>query len=171
MSLVDLSIIPMDSIQRIEITKGNNSVLYGNNSSAGTVNIITDTLPDQKDSLFSKFTVGSFGKFEGALSGTKTAGIYSVTGNTNFISTDGFRRNNALSQKNGSIEFKGITDNLSYHFNVLSHNQFLELPGNRLTSAYYDDPRGTLTPTNFNQRNGWKAFYKLSYSSTIIMRL
>ena len=30
MSLVDLSIIPMDSIQRIEITKGNNSVLYGN---------------------------------------------------------------------------------------------------------------------------------------------
>ena len=36
MSLVDLSIIPMDSIQRIEITKGNNSVLYGNNSSAGS---------------------------------------------------------------------------------------------------------------------------------------
>ena len=54
---------------------------------------------------------------------------------------------------------------MSYHINVLSHNQFLELPGNRLTSAYYDDPRGTLTPTNFNQRNGWKAFYGLSYSS------
>ena len=96
MSLVDLSIIPMDSIQRIEITKGNNSVLYGNNSSAGTINIITDTLPGQEDSLFTKFTVGSYGKFEGALSGTKTADIYSITGNTNFISTDGFRRNNAL---------------------------------------------------------------------------
>ena len=60
MSLVDLSIIPVDSIQKIEITKGNNSVLYGNNSSAGTINIITDTLPGQKDSLFTKFTVGSF---------------------------------------------------------------------------------------------------------------
>ena len=72
MSLVDLSIIPMNSIQRIEITKGNNSVLYGNNSTAGTVNIITDTLPGQKDSLFTKFTVGSYGKFEGALSATKT---------------------------------------------------------------------------------------------------
>ncbi len=167
MSLVDLSIIPMDSIQRIEITKGNNSVLYGNNSSAGTVNIITDTLPDQKDSLFAKFTAGSFGKFEGALSGTKTAGIYSITGNTNFISTDGFRRNNALSQKNGSIEFKGITDTLSYHINVLSHNQFLELPGNRLTTAYWEDPRGndTFSATHFNQRNGWKAFYGLSYSA------
>ncbi len=168
MSLVDLSIIPMDSIQRIEITKGNNSVLYGNNSSAGTVNIITDTLPNQKDSLFSKFTAGSFGKFEGALSGTKTAGIYSITGNTNFISTDGFRRNNALSQKNGSIEFKGITDFFSYHINVLSHNQFLELPGNRLTTAYWEDPRGndTFSATHFNQRNGWKAFYGLSYSAT-----
>ena len=48
MSLVDLSIIPIDSIQKIEITKGNNSVLYGNNSSAGTINIITDTLPRAK---------------------------------------------------------------------------------------------------------------------------
>ena len=163
MSLVDLSIIPMDSIQRIEITKGNNSVLYGNNSSAGTINIITDTLPDQKDSLFAKFTAGSFGKFEGALSGTKTAGIYSITGNTNFISSDGFRRNNALSQKNGSIEFKGVTENLSYHLNVLAHNQFLELPGIELRSVV------TLRmiqevlahPLNFNQRNGYKTFYGL----------
>ena len=96
MSLVDLSIIPMDSIQRIEITKGNNSVLYGNNSSAGTINIITDTLPGQKDSLFAKFTAGSFGKYEGALSGTKTAGIYSITGNTNFISSDGFTADQGL---------------------------------------------------------------------------
>ena len=86
MSLVDLSIIPMDSIQRIEITKGNNSVLYGNNASAGTVNIITDHTSRIKRCLPGvKFTAGSFGKFEGALSGTKTLGIYSVTGNTNFI--------------------------------------------------------------------------------------
>ena len=164
MSLVDLSIIPMDSIQRIEITKGNNSVLYGNNSSAGTINIITDTLPGQKDSLFAKFTAGSFGKYEGALSGTKTAGIYSITGNTNFISTNGFRRNNALSQRNGSIEFKGVTENLSYHFNVLAHNQFLELPGTRSVVTLRSDPRGTGTPTQFNQRNGYKTFYGLNYS-------
>ena len=48
MSLVDLSIIPVDSIQKIEITKGNNSVLYGNNSTAGTVNIITDSKEKKK---------------------------------------------------------------------------------------------------------------------------
>ncbi len=164
MSLIDLSIIPIDSIQRIEITKGNNSVLYGNNSSAGTVNIITDTLPGQKDSLFAKFTVGSFGKFEGALSGTKTSEMFSITGNTNFISTDGFRRNNALSQRNGSIEFKGVTGNLSYHVNVLAHNQFLELPGVRNPLQLRSDPRGTSTPTNLSQRNGYKAFYGLNYS-------
>ena len=164
MSLVDLSIIPIDSIQKIEITKGNNSVLYGNNSSAGTVNIITDTLPDQKDSLFTKFIAGSYGKFEGALSGTKTAGIYSITGNTNFVSTNGYRRNNALNQRNGSIEFKGVSENLSYHINVLSHNQFLELPGIRLTTDYWEDPRGTGTPTQFNQRNGYKSFYGIGYS-------
>ena len=132
MSLVDLSIIPFDSIQKIEITKGNNSVLYGNNSTAGTINIITDTLPGQEDSLLTKFTVGSFGKFEGSLSGTKTSDSFSITGNTNFISTDGFRRNNALSQRNGNIEFKGLTENISYHFNILSITNFLSYLGHEL---------------------------------------
>ena len=164
MSLVDLSIIPMNSIQRIEITKGNNSVLYGNNSTAGTVNIITDTLPGQKDSLFTKFTVGSYGKFEGALSATKTLESFSVTGNTNIIYTDGFRRNNSLNQKNGNLEFKGITENLSYHINFLSHNQFMQLPGIRNPAQLRNDPRGSSTLDQFTQRNGYKAFYGLNYS-------
>ena len=163
MSLVDLSIIPMNSIQRIEITKGNNSVLYGNNSTAGTINIITDTLPDEEDSIFSKFTVGSYGKYEGAFSVTKTSKDFTVSGNTNFISSDGFRKNNALSQRNGNIELKSVKDNYSFNLNVLSHNQFLELPGTRSVSTLRSDPRGTTTPTQFNQRNGYKAFYGISY--------
>ena len=163
MSLVDLSIIPIDSIKRIEITKGNNSVLYGNNSTAGTVNIITDILPDEEDSIFTKFTVGSFGKFEGAFSGTKSSENFTISGNTNFISSNGFRRNNALSQRNGNIELKGINGDYSFNLNILSHNQFLELPGTRSVTTLRSDPRGTGTPVQFNQRNGYKAFYGLSY--------
>ena len=48
MSLVDLSIIPIDSIQRIEIIMGNSSVLFGNNATAGSVNIITDINSNKK---------------------------------------------------------------------------------------------------------------------------
>ena len=41
---VDLSTIPRDSIQRIEITKGNSgAVLYGDNAMGGVINIVTKT--------------------------------------------------------------------------------------------------------------------------------
>ena len=161
MSLVDLSIIPFDSIQKIEITKGNNSVLYGNNSTAGTINIITDTLPGQEDSLLTKFTVGSFGKFEGSISGTKTSDSFFNYRKYQFYFNGWFQKKQRTSKRNGNIEFKGLTENISYHFNILSHNQFLELPGTRTPVTLRSDPRGTTTPTQFNQRNGYKGFLRI----------
>ena len=75
-----------------------------------------------------------------------------------------------LSQKNGSIEFKGITENL-LHINVLSHNQFLELPGNRLTSAYYDDPKGYSNTHEFQSKKWMENFLRLILFTNVIMRL
>ena len=71
LSLVDFSVIPKDSIDRIEVILGNSSVLYGNNSSAGSVNIITNQSIKDKEEINTKFSLGSFGKFESYVSGTK----------------------------------------------------------------------------------------------------
>ena len=44
MSQVDLSTIPLNSIERIEITRGNSgAVLYGDNAVGGVINIVTKT--------------------------------------------------------------------------------------------------------------------------------
>ena len=68
----DLVNIPINSIERIEIIKGNSaSVLYGGNATAGAINIITDQLPGTEDYYQASTSFGSFGQFEGFVSGTK----------------------------------------------------------------------------------------------------
>ena len=105
MSRVDLVNIPINSIERIEIIKGNSaSVLYGGNATAGAVNIITNQLPGTEDYYQASTSFGSFGQFEGFVSGTKSLENISVTGNSNYIVSDGYRRNNALRQKTGNLE-------------------------------------------------------------------
>ena len=117
LSFVDFTNIPTDSVQRIEVIKGNSAgVLYGGNATAGAINIITDQLPGFKDKYSISTLFGSYGKFEGFLSGTKSINNFSVTGNSNYIVSDGYRRNNGLRQKNGNIEVNGlINQKNSFH--------------------------------------------------------
>ena len=109
LSFVDFTNIPTDSVQRIEVIKGNSAgVLYGGNATAGAINIITDQLPGFEDKYSISTSVGSYGKFEGFVSGTKSIKDFSVTGNSNYVVSDGYRRNNGLRQKNGNIEINGF---------------------------------------------------------------
>ena len=93
---------------------GNSSVLYGNNATGGSINIITDQSIKKGDQLNTSFAVGSLGKFGSYLSGTKTKDNFSVKGNHNLIFSDGYRRNSALYQNNGGVEF--AYDNKYYDF-------------------------------------------------------
>ena len=109
LSFVDFLNIPTDSVQRIEVIKGNSAgVLYGGNATAGAINIITDQLPYFEDRYSASTSFGSYGKFEGFVSGTKSIDEFSVTGNSNYIVSDGYRRNNGLRQKNGNIELLSL---------------------------------------------------------------
>ena len=138
LSFVDFTNIPTDSVQRIEVIKGNSAgVLYGGNATAGAINIITDQLPGFEDKYSISTSVGSYGKFEGFVSGTKSIKDFSVTGNSNYVVSDGYRRNNGLRQKNGNIEINGfINEKNSFHLNLVAHDQYIELPGDVPVNAF-----------------------------------
>ena len=177
LSFVDFTNIPTDSVQRIEVIKGNSAgVLYGGNATAGAINIITDQLPGFKDKYSISTLFGSYGKFEGFVSGTKSIKDFSVTGNSNYIVSNGYRRNNGLRQKNGNIEINGlINDKNSIHLNLVAHDQYIELPGDVPVNAFSGgalngqngfliDPRSTDTPRDFATNYGQKVFFNTAYS-------
>ena len=163
---VDFSTIPRDSIERIEITKGNSgAVLYGDNAVGGVINIVTKTGAglSKPVAIRAEAGAGSFNQQLGSLSVATNTGPWSTSFFGNAIKSDGYRANNALDQRNGVGEIRYSTPDLTAFFNVSGDDQKLRLPGTRIVDPSIGvdqlatDRRGTDTPLNFANKQGANA--------------
>ena len=164
MAGVDFSAIPKNSIERIEITRGNSgAVLYGDNAVGGVINIVTKNAFDLPPSARVQAGFGSFNYIEGNLSANTSvntsAGQFATSVDANAIRSDGYRQNNKLRQENAVGDFRWTNgkDTTAY-FNVSADNQHLGLPGGRLvtttSSELVTNRRGAATPFDFADKNG-----------------
>ncbi len=97
----DFSSIPLNSIDRIEITRGNSgTVLYGDGAIGGVINIVLKKGSSTSASNRVEALAGSFKYWEARASAAVTSGPWSVGAFGNAINSDGFRVNNALRQRN-----------------------------------------------------------------------
>lgn len=108
MSGTDWAQINVDSIERIEIVRGPQSVLYGDNAAGGVVNIITKSGAGKKPSAGFKYQTGSYryNSYDGYIEGgNKFLDYY---GNISQASTIGYRTNNGLEtyDYNGKVTLK-----------------------------------------------------------------
>ncbi len=165
MSQVDLSTIPLNSIERIEITRGNSgAVLYGDNAVGGVINIVTKNGvggPPATARVEAGF--GSFNTQLGTVSTSFSSGPWSTSFYGNAIKTDGYRDNNRYVQENGVGNLNYATPDLSAFFTVTGDNQELRLPGGRTVdpsigvNELATDRRGTSTPFNYANQQGASA--------------
>ena len=72
--VVDLGEIPMEVVEKITVTAGNASVLYGPNSLGGTINIISKTPGDQQSNIRTSFGTGNLQVY--SLGGSGTVGSF-----------------------------------------------------------------------------------------------
>lgn len=165
MAQVDLSTIPLDSIERIEITRGNSgAVLYGDNAVGGVINIVTKNGvggPPVTARIEAGF--GSFNTRLGNVSTSLNSGPWSTSFYGNAVKTDGYRDNNRYSQENGVGNLNYSTPGLTAFLTVTGDNQELRLPGGRTVdpSIGLDElatvRRGTSTPFNYANQQGLSA--------------
>lgn len=159
LSGIDFSTIPRDSIERIEITRGNSgAVLYGDGAVGGVINIITKTGADRPPSARVEAGFGSFNQKEINGSVAASKGPFAVSATGNAVNSDGYRVNDYVRQRNavGDLRYTG-SDGKAW-VNISGDDQHLGLPGARLvttTSSLVDsDPRGATTPTAFSKKTG-----------------
>ena len=107
MAGVDFSAIPKNSIERIEITRGNSgAVLYGDGAVGGVINIVTKNAVDLPPSARVQASFGSFNYLEGNVSANSARrGPFAASVHANAIRSDGYRENNKLTPGERSRRF------------------------------------------------------------------
>ncbi|NNG24552.1 TonB-dependent receptor [Telluria aromaticivorans] len=144
-----LASIPVDTVERIEITRGGSSVLYGEGATGGVINVITKrgAAPGYHGSL--SVEGGRFDQHDVRASVRHGAGPLSFDLAAAHQGTDNYRDNNAFRQKGISGGFQWAVDGTRLGMRVDSARQHMRFPGSLTQAQFEANPRQTLTPNDF----------------------
>ena len=97
-------------LERIEVVKGPQSVLYGRAAFGGAINYVTAKPNLDRDFVKLSADVGEYGRTEGRVIGnTAISDTVAVRGSLSYAKHDGFYRNSLSGAKVGGFESKGGT--------------------------------------------------------------
>lgn len=96
----DISQIPADNIERIEVVKGPASALYGSQAMGGVVNIITRR-PEQRAELQASAKIGSYDRMNGSLTAGLPFGAWTTALHLDMQSFGGYDLDPATAKEDG----------------------------------------------------------------------
>lgn len=155
------SVIPLSGIERIEIMRGSGSVLYGDGATGGVINIVTDKSAKARTNISA--TIGSYDyqSMAGEIANGNETGYFKLFASE--ASTDGYRKNSQQDQKIANGRTGLWLGNGEVFADYAAYQESSGLPGNRLSAAYRIDPRGTATPFDTQERDGYRIRPGISY--------
>ncbi|HUL23872.1 MAG TPA: TonB-dependent receptor [Thermodesulfobacteriota bacterium] len=156
LSGVDWTQIPLDQVERIEIIRGAGSVLYGDNSAGGVINIITKRPSEKTFSAQAEAAGGSYGfnRESGSVSGKW--GPLSAILNASHNSTEGYRENGFLRGYDvGGKVIYDLNENITFNLSGSFHQDTQGLPGGLPKAIYEVHRRATLAPDDQAKTDDW----------------
>ncbi|MDD5166887.1 MAG: TonB-dependent receptor [Candidatus Omnitrophica bacterium] len=141
---VELSNIPLDNIDRVEVMYGPASSLYGSAAMGGTVNIITKRPPKkgQKTEAYSAF--GTYRTYTERLNQGAKIGKFGYLISGGYQSSEGFRANSAFNAKDCNLKFEyGPNDNNNLSLNSGFYTSKVGTPY-KITTPDLDDKQKNL---------------------------
>jgi len=157
----DLSTIPLNGIERIEITRGNSgAVLYGDGAIGGVINIVTRTQTTPGTAAKIEGALGSYGYAEGRLSAGASSGPWAASVYSNTATARGYRQNGETRQDNVVTNLSYRTPAFNYYLNTMLDRQRQNLPGTlpNLPLVFpmtLDDPRAASTPRDWGKKQNF----------------
>ena len=144
-----LSTIPVDTVERIEITRGGSSVLYGEGATGGVINIITRRGGEQGYHGTVVLEAGQRHQFDARASLRHGEGPLSFDLALDRQGTHNDRANAAFRQKSVSGGVQWAQDATRLGVRVESARQDQRFPGSLTIEQFEQDPHQTNTPTDF----------------------
>ena len=141
LSTAQLSTIPLETIERIEIVRGSGAVLYGGGATGGTINVITRRAEPGKAAGYGVGRAGGYGTRELRAGYRNMEERLGVSLDVSNETTEGYRRNNEFRQTNvaGLLEARG--DQGRAYLRAAIGRQDLHLPGALTEAQIAADPR------------------------------
>ena len=147
LSGVDWNLIPLENIERIEISRGSGNVLYGDNSMAGVINIITKKGMTLKPSVDAEVRGESFNGNSESLSigGAKERFTYYLMAKNR--DTEGYRENSEFDGRDLNARITADpSDSIYLDLSGGYHTDHQGLPGGLTEAQVKDDRRQAATP-------------------------
>jgi iron complex outermembrane receptor protein len=144
-----LSTIPIDTVERIEITRGGGSVLFGEGATGGVVQIFTRK-PGGSGAHGSVFAeAGQFKQRDGRATLNYNVGDVALDAAVGNQSTDNYRANSDFKQTNFSGGMQLAYAGGRIGLRAEGARQDSRFPGSLKLAEFQADPRQTNTPNDF----------------------
>lgn len=153
MSNINFAAIPLAAIERIEILPASGSALYGYGATGGTINIVTRTA--YENAAGATLTVGDFNTTSADIWAALQVGNTGVIANLQDFTSDGYRENNDVSHRSGFVDARTSLDRTTLYMTVLGDQERIGLPGARTEAELVSDRRGTNTPDDRAEQDGY----------------
>jgi iron complex outermembrane receptor protein len=149
-----LSAIPLEAIERIEIVRGGGAVLYGGGASGGTINIITRRGIAGESHARALARAGGYGTGEARAGFERYGETLGGSLAASYEDTKGYRSNSHYRQRGALAGLEARSAQGRIYFNAGADEQRARLPGSLTETEIAADPRQTTTPNDWRSRDG-----------------